>query len=101
MDGQGELSVGMDSMLQGFMSISAGDPRIGPSHISLFFSFLYFYIEQGQKNPISVFSKEVMKFAKVSVGTYHRCIQELQEYGIIKYIPSYNPILGSLIYLSK
>jgi hypothetical protein len=88
--------------LSDFMGAVTEDPRMGPTHVSLFLAILYFYKKQEFKAPISVYSKELMKQAKISgCGTYHRCIQELNEYGFIKYIPSYNPMLGSLIYVLK
>lgn len=85
-----------------FMEMAKEDPRIGPSHISLFLAILIVYHSQGYAIPISVFSKDLMKQAKISaVGTYHKCMKDLKEFGYIKYTPSYNPVLGSLIYLLK
>ncbi len=92
----------LKNILQNFQSIIVDDPRIGPTHISLFIAILHFANEQEFKSPISVFSKELMKHAKISgIATYTKCIQELKELGFINYVPSYNPILGSLIYLLK
>ncbi len=83
-----------------FMEMAKEDPRIGPSHISLYISILLEYHRQGYTIPISVFSKVLMRQAKISaVGTYHKCMKDLKEYGYLKYVPSYNPVLGSLIYL--
>jgi hypothetical protein len=40
-----------------------------------------------------------MAFSKVaSIATYHKCIKELDEYGYIRYQPSYHPKLGSQVY---
>lgn len=45
-------------------------------------------------------SKELMRQAKISgMATYHKCMRDLNELGYIRYIPSYNPILGSLVYV--
>ena len=45
-------------------------------------------------------ARNLMKQAKISaMGTYHKCMRDLKEAGYIRYIPSYNPVLGSLIYL--
>lgn len=86
----------------GFLDQIKDDPGIGPIHISLFMAILHSAYEQKFEGPISVFSKNLMRSAKISgVATYHRCIQELQEMGYIKYVPSYNPLLGSLIYLNQ
>jgi len=52
--------------------------------------------------PVSVYSRYLMKQAKISAGgAYHRCMRDLKDAGYIRYIPSYNPVLGSLIYLLK
>jgi hypothetical protein len=94
--------VDINSALYDFLDAIAEDPRIAPNHISLFMSVLFFYRQQEFKSPISVYSKELMKHAKISgVATYHKCIQELHNYGFIHYVPSYNPDLGSLIYIRK
>jgi len=41
-----------------------------------------------------------MKVCKISSNaTYHKCIKELNEFGYLRYSPSYNPYKGSLVYL--
>ncbi|MGN6212073.1 hypothetical protein [Parafilimonas sp.] len=88
--------------LFGFMEMIREDPRIGPSHISLYMAILYAYRQQDSRIPISVFSRDLMKQAKISGGaTYHKCLQDLTQCGYIRYVPSYNPMLGSLVYLSN
>jgi hypothetical protein len=78
------------------------DPRIGPTHISLFVAILQYRNDHGFTNPVCVFGKDLMLLAKISAaGTYHRSIRDLHEYGYIQYIPSYNHFLGSLIYLPQ
>jgi hypothetical protein len=50
--------------------------------------------------PLSVYSKELMRQAKISgMATYHKCMRDLNELGYIRYIPSYNPIQGSQVYI--
>jgi hypothetical protein len=88
-------------VLYGFMDRVGEDHRIGPTHISLFLAILYFYRKQEYQLPIYVFRREVMKQAKISAdGTYHKAMRELKAYGYIGYVPSYNPALGSLVYLN-
>jgi hypothetical protein len=97
-----EMVADFQTALSDFMSAVTEDPRMGPAHVSLFLAILYYYKKQGFQAPISVYSKDLMKQAKISAGgTYHRCIQELHKYGFIKYVPSFNPVLGSLIYVLK
>jgi hypothetical protein len=88
------------SMLYGFMDRVGDDHRIGPTHISLFLAILYFYRKQGYQLPIYVYRKELMGQAKISaIGTYHKGMRDLKLYGYIGYVPSFNPALGSLVYL--
>jgi hypothetical protein len=76
------------------------DSRISPVHISLFMAIMQHWNDNDCKNPICVFSHELMKLAKISgVATYHKSIRELDEYGYIKYEPSYNHYKRSVIYI--
>jgi hypothetical protein len=85
-----------------FLSAAAEDYRIAPNHISLFMAIVFFHQRQNYQVPISIHSKELMRQAKIqSPSTYTKCMYELKEYGFIDYIPSYNPLLGSLIYPLK
>jgi len=83
-----------------FFTAIREDPRINPVHISLFMAIMQHWNANNCKSPICVFSRDLMQLAKISgVATYHRSIRELDEYGYIKYEPSYNHFLGSLVYL--
>ncbi len=83
-----------------FFTAIREDPRINPVHISLFMAIMQHWNDNNCKSPICVFSRDLMQLAKISgVATYHRSIRELDEYGYIKYEPSYNHFLGSLVYL--
>lgn len=76
------------------------DNRISPVHISLFMAIIQFWKENENKNPICVFSHDLMKLAKISgIATYHKHIKQLEEYGFIKYEPSYDRFAGSSIYV--
>ena len=89
-------------MLYDFMDLVREDPRIGPSHISLFVSILVTNPGHDYQAPVSVYGRDLMKQAKIaSIGTYHKCMRDLKAYGYIGYVPSYNPVLGSLVYLKK
>jgi hypothetical protein len=91
-----------NSVLVDFLNVAADDPRISPVHISLYVAILHQYKLQEYKLPISIYSKDLMRLAKISAAnTYHKCIQELHRYGFIQYLPSYNPMLGSLVYPIK
>ncbi|WP_207515925.1 hypothetical protein [Longitalea luteola] len=101
MEVQKEYVRDFNSVLVDFLTVAAEDPRISPIHISLYAAILHQYKLQEYKLPVSVYSKDLMRLAKISAKTYHKSMQELHRYGFIHYLPSYNPVLGSLVYPIK
>lgn len=77
------------------------DPRIGPVHACLYGALFSLWEAQGYSGPLCIFSKDVMPLSKISGATYHKAIRDLHAYGYIKYIPSYNHFLGSLVYIER
>ncbi len=78
----------------------ADDERLSPFHISLYFTLFQFWNLNRFKNPISIARQETMRLSKIgSVNTYIKCIKELDKWQYIKYIPSHNPLKGSLVNL--
>jgi hypothetical protein len=52
------------------------------------------------KSPISISRSCTMPMSKIgSQNTYHKCLKDLNCWGYISYVPSRNPIKGSLVYL--
>jgi len=87
--------------LLNFLEAAAEDPKLTPSHISLYAGLVYSWQRQGFENPFSVHRSDIMRLSKIAGRTtYQKCIQELHHYGYIRYIPSFNHYLGSLIYLA-
>ena len=75
------------------------DNRLLPTHLSLFTGLFVCWQRSDFTSPFSVTRKTLMAFSKVaSIATYHKCIKELDEYGYIRYEPSYHPKLGSQVY---
>ncbi|SDP99694.1 hypothetical protein SAMN05428975_5121 [Mucilaginibacter sp. OK268] len=75
------------------------DQRLIATHISLFSALFIQWQRNGFANPFAVTRRELMAFSKIaSIATYHKCIRELDEYGYIRYQPSYHPKLGSQVY---
>lgn len=86
--------------LAGFFDKISVDERLNPSHVSLYVSLFQFWNACRFHNPISISRGEVMRVSKIySKATYHKCIKELNDFGYLKYEPSYNPFKGSLVYL--
>jgi hypothetical protein len=91
-----------ESVLIGFLNVAASDYRIGPLHISLYASILKLWIEQGCKNPFSIFSHQLMPICKIQGhSTYHCKLKDLHERGYIVYRPSFNHFEGSQILLKR
>ncbi len=83
-----------------FYEVITCDGRIGPVHISVYMALLYLWEQQSYKDPLHIFSRDLMPLAKISgVATYYRTMKELNKYGYIKYISTYDRILGSLVYM--
>jgi hypothetical protein len=75
------------------------DQRLCATHISLFTALFICWQRGGFVSPFSFNRRELMGYSRIaSVATYHKCIRELDEYGYIRYQPSYHPKLGSLAY---
>jgi len=87
-------------LINSFIENVQTDPRITSGHISLYVSLISAWQKNGQQNPLIFFSKEIMPVCKISgVGTYHKNIRALHEYGYINYFPSFNHFEGSQVYI--
>jgi len=55
---------------------------------------------QGSQDPFSISRSEMMENAKIqSNATYHKCVRDLVKFGYIRYVPSYHPVIGSLVWI--
>jgi hypothetical protein len=89
-------------ILQDFFTAIRDDPRIGPTHISLYTTLFHQWSRQEFQGPVRVFSKELMPLCKIyGSATFYRSIRELNEYGLIQYKPCNNYIKGSYVYFNK
>ena len=76
------------------------DARIGRTHISLYMALLQQWNLNGGINPIAIARTTIMKAAKIDARyTYNKCMNNLQEFGYIIYLPSSNPFTSSTVYL--
>ena len=86
--------------LTGFYEAIADDGRIGVTHISLYMALLQQWNINGGINPVNIDRSSIMKAAKINARyTYNKCINNLQEFGYITYLPSSNPVVCSVVYL--
>ena len=89
-------------LLGAFMQRARDDPRIGLPHVTLYAALLCQWHEKNGEVPLYIFSYDLMPISKLAgSATYHRSIRQLHEYGYIKYVPSNNHYLGSLVYLKN
>jgi hypothetical protein len=83
-----------------FFAATAEDPRINTTHVSLYMALLLYWKEQRFLCPMYVFSHEIMKTAKIlSSATYAKSIRDLNDFGYIRYEPSYKRNQGSKVYM--
>ena len=76
------------------------DNRITTSHISVYMALIECWKQNNFQSPIPINRSVIMQTAKISgIATYHKCIKGLDEFGYIKYIPSYHPAVTSVVYL--
>lgn len=88
--------------LSEFFSAIKKDGRISITHIGVYAALLQHWKEQDFSNPVTAFSHDIMDIAKISSpATYHKCIRDLNEFGYIRYEPSFNRKSGSKIYLHE
>ena len=86
--------------LAGFFDRVVDDEKLNPTHVSMYVALFQFWNACHFRNPISISRNELMKVSKISSkATYHKCMKELHNFGYLKYMPSYNPYKGSLVYL--
>src|SRR6059036_2338688 len=78
------------------------DRRITTSHISIYMALFSYWNMNNGENPVFINRSSIMKTAKINgLGTYHRCMKQLQQFGYIEYSPSYHPVLGSKVWLNQ
>lgn len=85
-----------------FMIQVARNTEILPTHISLYLALFLSWKQNNFCEPFPVYRKDLMALARIhSIATYHKCIKDLSNMGVIGYLPSYNYYQGSLIYLTN
>lgn len=86
--------------LTGFYDAVEDDVRISTTHISLYMALLQQWNMNGGTNPVTIVRSNIMKTAKINArSTYNKCMNNLQEFGYITYVPSSNPFSSSIVYL--
>ena len=77
------------------------DARISSSHISVYMALLQKWIEK-KIDPLQMHRDDIMRAAKISARqTFNKCMNELHEYGYIRYIPASGPFQPGIIYMQQ
>lgn len=88
-----------ENILNSFLLSVAGNQKILASHVSLFSAILC--CKTSNEDAFNINRRKLMELSKIrSTATYHKCINDLIILGVIKYMPSFHPRLGSKINLS-
>lgn len=87
--------------LTAFYEAIADDARVNTAHISVYMALLQHWNLNQSENPITINRGSIMKMAKINARhTYNKCINGLNEYGYIKYIPAGDAYSHSSVYLN-
>ena len=82
--------------LNGFFNKANADSRMKPNHISLYMMLFNNWNSNRFNNPTSIPKETIMKSSKINSNTtYYKCLKELQVFGFIEHVPTYNPHLNS------
>jgi len=88
----------LQTILSGFLTVIGEDGKISATHISLYLALLWQWNNNNRIDPFQISRKEIMQSAKISSrSTFNRCMRQLHDSGYIKYIPSYNPEICSMV----
>ncbi len=86
------------SPIDGFIRSIRNDPRICISHIGLFTVLYHQQLEYGGQAPFPIKRDEIMETAKISsTATYFKILNQLADFGYIRYMPTYNRMKCSTV----
>lgn len=75
-----------------FFDISEKYDQITISHLGIFLALLRLWTENRFQNPITVTRSKIMRLARIHARTtYHKCIKDFLNAGLIEYYPSFHP----------
>lgn len=76
------------------------DDRLRPQHVCLYLAILWMGKDAVTSGTVTISRKELMQISRLtSKATYHHCIRDLERFGYIRYMPTYNSYLGSKVVL--
>lgn len=85
-----------------FYDAAQHDAIISATHVSLYFALFHQWQLSNCINPFEIKRDKIMMLAKISSRkTFSKCMRVLHDTGYIKYIPSYNPEISSMVCLME
>lgn len=79
-----------------FINKISSDDRLKPIHLSICIALCHEWMKCQFQSSYSISRRLLMKTSRIrSKATYHKVIKELQQFGYLKYTPSYHPINAS------
>ena len=74
------------------------DKRLNATHVSMYVVLFYQWNSTRFSDEFYINRNEIMSLSKIgSKGTYHKCLKDLHQWKYLEYLPSYNPMKGSII----
>lgn len=78
--------------IMNYLSLYINDPDLNVWHLAILSAVLNLGYKQRQRRRINVSRSRIMALSHINtVPTYHKYLKELQDFGYIKYTPSYHP----------
>ena len=88
------------NIFRGFIESLVSDERVTVWQMGMVLGMVQLANGNKIEDPISISRKKVMLLSHINnLMTYHRCIKDLQDFGYIKYYPSYHPGIRTTVYL--
>lgn len=85
-----------------YLDIVCNDDRLNVWHICLLLAIARLAYRQNEGAIIRVSRSKLMKMSHIDTApTYHKYFKQLQNFGYIRYVPSYHPGYRSTIELLK
>ena len=74
------------------LAVYMDDPILNVWHLAILTAILSLGFRQGERHKIKVSRSKIMALSHINtLPTYHKYFKQLQEFGYIKYYPSYHP----------
>ena len=81
-----------------FIQAGKSNKKLKATHISIYLALFCSWRNDNYHTPFKISRSTIMDMAKIrSMATYHKCIREISEWGLIEYSPSYDRFIGTQV----